>query len=483
MNDSSRDTIYTVEEHPMSFVELLDVILNRGDFKSIFANEVKDYSERAELPHKRQIVWDYFFHSNYEQVGKAEETLANKLQLAADRYISDKNRNYDNAIALCCQNFDRKINNIVNKQKKVNKMCLSSGAVVIFILVCVNLTPNLLKYLPLLPAIVISAVVLSILSIHFVLTSRASKYKIDELRKLKALEADKLSAERSNDIADIHKQCKSVKAILFKEIALLRRMIPDKPKDEEIINIIKEDAKKIRAYAMERMALTIINEQVDDFMPSDEFPPFCEPALLQHEAPDILNSSSKEHLEAMQRMNNGEDVYVVNYYKYILPSQHQLCVYSTFYNHITDNMYGEFTDSFCIQDFVSFSTRTQSQNITLRGEKILLANAMIISMSLTSGEKIVFNIRNEDFRRNIAEIDFRQEMQHLTQRNQELNNKLSKIIAEDETSTLVDEIKRELKVAEQKQVELLKKDIPVSINSTLENVVRFLRKQLKEHKS
>jgi len=321
-----------------------------------------------------------------------------------------------------------------------------------------------------------------LLFLHSSSTSRRAEKRIAELKELKKTEAYKLAEERSKIIADIRKKCKSAIASLFKKIASLRKMIPEKPRDEEILNILEEDSREIRAYAMERMALTIMKESADDFAPADDFPPFCEPALLQNEIPEILNTISREHLEAMQRMNNGEDIYVVNYYKYILPSQHQICVYSTFYNHITENMYGEFTDSFCIQDFVSFSTKTQSQSITLRGEKILLANAMLISISLTSGDKISFNIRNEDFRRNIAEMDFKQEMNRLTLRKLELNSELSKTIAEDETSPLVDEIKREIGTIWEKQSKLMKKDIPVNINNSLENIVRFLRKQLKDHK-
>ena len=426
--------------------------------------------------------------SNYDSVGKTEEELVNKLQVAAEQYISIKSKDYSLRSSNIIRDFELRKDEIINKQNKIKKKDFLIGGIAVFLLAiteaCLALWPeHLLQYVSKLPPVIICAIILALLYLHSALKSKVSKKGLAELQELEKAEINKLSEERSNTIDDIRKECKKNIASLFRRIASLRQMIPEKPYDEEILSILEEDSREIREYAMERMALTIIKESVDDFVPSDEFPPFCEPALLQHEIPEILNTISRDHLEAMQRMNNGEDIYVVNYYKYILPSQHQICVYSTFYDHIMENMYGEFTDSFCIQDFVSFSTRTQAQSITLRGEKILLANAMLISISLTSGDKISFNIRNEDFRRNIAEMDLKQEMNRLMFRKQELNKELYKTLAEDETSPLVDEIEREIDAIGKQQVELMKKDIPLNINSSLENIVRFLRKQLKDHKS
>ena len=480
----------TKAPHLMTFQEITDLAENRKDVEAIFASEVKNYKERMKLPPKRQSIWDYFFYSNYDNVGKYEKKMIKNLPLALTRYIQFLKNEHENKIKQFSSKLEEETNKLRAKARRITNIYSIIGFFTVIPVAALELEP-VARLFPVLEMVIKRSFQLSPLAfaaciaffilICFLLTIVPS---INRIRKLEEHNITRLEEmfkdiEKEND--ELEEQCKNTIADLRKAITHLKAFIPKKPRDFDIIDILKADSKKIKKYAMERMLLTVMEEPVDDFLPSDELPPFCEPALLQYKIPEFLDAIPQEHLEAMQTTDKAEDIYVVNYYTYIIPSQHQICVYSTYFDHILDNMYGEFTDSFCIRDIVSFSTKTQAQSISLRGEKVLIANAMLLAISLTSGEKVSFNVRNEDFRKSISRVAAEQESARLSSLHQELNSELAKD-GENIDMSIINNLKQIINDIEKKRLNSAAGKVPQNADISLENIVKFLRKQVRDHK-
>ena len=477
------------ELYSMTFQELTNLAESRNNLESIFTSEVKNYEERKELPPNRQLIWDYFFYSNYDNVGKYEKKLIRHLPLALARYFQSLQNEHENKIKQFVSELEKETKKVKAKKDKIIKIYSIIGFFTVIPIAALEIEPvgksfpslvMLIKGSLQLSPFVFAACIAFFILICLVLTIVSLKQKISELEERNEAKLKEMLKNIDKENDELEEQCKNTITGLRKTISRLKAIIPNKPSDNKIMSILKSDSEKIKKYAMERMLLTIMEEPVDDFVPSDDLPPFCEPALLQYKIPEFLNAISKEHLEAMQTTGKGEDIYVVNYYTYIIPSQHQICVYSTYFDHVLDNMYGEFTDSFCIRDIVSFSTKTQAQSISLRGEKVLIANAMLMAISLTSGEKISFNIRNDDFRKSISRVAAEQESERLISLRQELSNELAKD-SEDIDMSAINNLRESIKDIE-KKMNSVNKEVAPNIDMSLENIVKFLRKQVRDHK-
>ncbi|GEM_PF-4795630 len=470
-----------------SFLGLIDKVSKRRDLQPIFESEVKEYCVRKSLSAKRRPIWDYFFYSHYDNVGTEDEMLAAELSGAVEGHIEritipDFARRSDEVI----QKYDRQIGILHESIYKLKKQWLILSGSMLFLYLIIELAVNSQRrggtYNP-------AFLILFGICIAAFAAFQYKKYSIcmnevEGAHRSKKAETDSLHDEREKAISDIRRKCTSAIKCLRGNILNLRKMIPPRPGDSEILAVLEEDAETIRKTGMERMSMTIMGEPVDEIQASEKLQPFCEPALLQQDAPEGLKNLYPSHIGAMRRTGSGEDVYAVNFYKFIIPSQHQINIYSTFYNHIIGAMYGEFTDSFFIRDVVSFSTSTQARELAVRGESFLVTNAMLISIVLTSGDKISFNIRNRDFISTVLEVDKRLEMKRLTLLKDELKNELASLPEDEENRALINEVKSRLGQTELALEELLgKHNRPVDADRTLEGIIRFLRKQLKDHKS
>ena len=472
-----------------SFNELIEKASKRTGLRSIFESEVKDYAKRNSLPEKRRLLWDYFFYTNYDNIGNEDDRLATELPLAAkrhiDREIVDEYAGKADGIA---QKYENQIKDVQKKIDRLKIRWLLSSAFLFVLYLILEFTrrvsshsgPEQFNFI----LLILFCIFFAVLSIFLYQRNSRLKKEIAECKTRKKKKMESLYDEQSEAVSDIRGKCERVVRVLRRNMSDLRKMIPPRPDDKSVLEIMKNDAEKIREFAMERMSMTILGEPVDDLQASGKIQPFCEPALLQQEAPESLKILYQSHIEAMKRTDDGDDIYAVNFYKFIIPCQHQINIYSTFYNHIIGKMHGEYTDSFFIRDVVSFSTSTQARELSVRGENVLVTNAMLISIILTSGDRISFNIRNKDFIRTMLEVDKRLEMKRLASLKEELNKELSGMSDAAENSEFISEVKNRLMHLKLEQSELIgKDDCEIDADRTLEGIIKFLRKQLKDHKS
>jgi hypothetical protein len=482
-----------------------------------FASEVARFEERAALPSERQMVWDYFFHESYDNVGRPEDAEAAELwqslqdrlrqmRESLQRSIEAKRQELESKIASSRSALESKIASgrsaLEARLAKLGKRASVTGVLAALAVVALLVaalaqdidsdvrggiaTGTAVFLLITLPISIVAAV-----------QSRAARKRQDD-------EERRMREQCESDIAALREHSESEIAALRERgerdqaeesrrgdvevrdmrarAAQLRAMIPPVPSDEAIDGVMRKDLSSALRCAKERIALTAGGVAVDDQQIAVDLPPICEPGVLQTDVPYRLKTTWEHHLQAMHRTHTGDDRYAVNYYQYLLPSEHQLNVYGTFFDHVLGELHGELTDTFYFSDVVALSTRTQSLTLNIHSETIVVPSAFTVVVGLSNGDHISFNIRDDESRKALLNATADQEVKRLEGQQEYWHGVLSTAhTAGDAAAAGIAE--RELTRTSKELTEVANTPVPqTGIDSAAETIVRFLRKHIREHK-